>query len=971
MIKKFTQISLLIFILIFTINIFAQAQTVVTGTITNKSSKENLDAVSVTVKNGTAGTYTDEKGKFKLTTNQKPPFNIVISSVGYADMEMQVTGNDQSFAIALEPSYVLGQDIVVAASRVPERILESPVSIERVGSAMIVNAPTNSYYNILQNLTGVDFTTSSLTFQTPSTRGFNGSGNVRLNQIVDGMDNQAPGLNFSVGSVIGPTDIDVDNMELLEGASSALYGPGGMNGTLIINSKDPFKYQGVSFQVKEGVMNVSSPVRSASPYQDYAFRWAEKLSDKFAFKISAQYIEAKDWVAFDSSNYDALSGQKIPGTRTSDPNYNGVNVYGDETSENLASLNTTILAQIKQEVGSTNYNNIYAASQQYLTQNPNATLQDYNSFLTFIGAGALVQAGGSTFLYGNFRNYFTGVNVSRTGYKEQDVADPITRNIRVSGELAYNISDALTLSLSGNYGTGNTIYTGSDRYVLKNLQMGQYKIELKSKNWFIRAYTTQENSGDAYNATVNTQLINESWGGGSQVWYPTFMSYYTNYRNAGYDEVAAANAARAQVDANRPAPGSPEFNHLADSIAKLPIPQGGHFLDRTDLYVGEAQYNLTDALGLKKGTDVLVGGDVKQYELNSQGTLFADTTGKIGINEFGLYAQVSQKFFKDVLKLSVSGRYDKNQNFEGRFTPRASAVITVAKNQNIRLSYQEAYRFPTTQNQWINLNTGEGILIGGLPQLRDFYNLNPGDKNYNPGFTQASVLAGNPQIATFGKYTPETANSFELGYKGLVADDKLLIDVYGYFAQYKNLLTRVNVLQLPEYPDPNAAMDFEQGNYQGISISVNSPTKVNTDGFGVSLEYLLRHNFFITANFSSDDINKKDSVYSPGATFKSYFNTPKYRSNVGFGNSGFGYQKRMGFNLVWHWQDEFYVQSDFINGYVNAFSTLDADISYKFPAIKSLLKIGATNLINHYYLNAPGNPSIGGLYYISFGYNVF
>ncbi len=960
-----------------TMIVLAQNVTAITGSITNKATKENLAAVSVTVKGTSSGTYTDERGKYRLTVNQQPPFTLIISSVGYTDKEVQVTDASQALVIEMDPSYALGEEIVVAASRVPERILQSPVSIERVNSLAIINAPAPSYYDLLNNLKGVDFTTSSLTFKTPSTRGFNGSGNVRFNQIVNGMDNQAPGLNFSLGSVIGLTQLDVDNMELLEGASSALYGPGGMNGTLIVSSKDPFKYQGVSAEIKQGVMNINSPARNASPYYDLSLRWAEKLSDKFAFKLSAQYIEAKDWVAYDSSDYNVLTGQQIPGTRFSDPNYNGVNLYGDETTQNLSNVDSSILRLIQGAVGSATYNALYGASQQFFAANPNATQSDYNAFLNSIGGGPLTQPLNglvpSTFLFGSFRNFYTGQNVSRTGYKEQDVVEPTTRNIRLSAALDYKISDRLTLTLSGNYGTGNTVYTGSDRYVLKNLQMGQYKIELKSNDWFLRAYTTQENSGDAYNATVNTRLLNEAWGGGSNVWYPTYMTAFTAYRDAGLSPIEAANAARIQADQGRPAPGSAQFNHLADSIARLPIPQGGHFLDKTNLYFAEAQYDLTNALGLdKKGTDVLIGGDIKEYVLNSQGTLFADKPDStIKINEFGIYAQVSQNLFHDVLKLSLSSRYDKNENFEGRFTPRASAVITVAKNQNIRLSYQQAYRFPTTQNQWINLNTGAGILIGGLPQLRDLYGLNPYDKNYNPGFTQTSVVAGNPQIATFGKYTPETANSFEAGFKGLEADNKLLIDVYGYFAEYKNLITRITVLQLPEFPDANAAHDFATGNYQGISVSVNSPIKVNTSGFGASLQYLLRHNFYITANFSSDNINKRNEVYSPTATFKSYYNTPKYRSNLGFGNSGFGNQSRIGFNIMWHWQDNFYVQSDFINGYVNAYSSLDAQVSYKFPSIKSMIKLGTTNLTNHYYINAPGNPSIGGLYYISLGYNVF
>ena len=187
---------------------------------------------------------------------------------------------DAATAVQVEfkPVSTLGTEVVISASRVPERILESPVSIERVNAATIRNSPASSYYDVIGNLKGVDMVTSSLTFKTPSTRGFNGSGNTRFNQIVDGMDNQAPGLNFSVGNVIALTELDVDNMELLEGASSALYGPGGMNGTLVINSKDPFKYQGVSAQVKGGVMNVNSPVRSASAYTDISFRWAQKIS---------------------------------------------------------------------------------------------------------------------------------------------------------------------------------------------------------------------------------------------------------------------------------------------------------------------------------------------------------------------------------------------------------------------------------------------------------------------------------------------------------------------------------------------------------------------------------------------------------------------------------------------------------------------------------------------------------------------
>ncbi len=256
----------------------------ISGTVRNSITKEPVPSVSVLVKGQSSGTFTNEDGSFKLNVD-KTPVVLIFSSVGYENQELTVSDAATAVALDFVPASSLGQEVVVSASRLPERILESPVSIERVSAANIRSAPATSYYDIVNTLKGVDVVASSLTFKTPTTRGFAGSGSTRFNQIVDGMDNQAPGLNFSVGSVIGLTELDVESMELLPGASSALYGPGGMNGTLLINSKNPFRYQGLSFQVKTGIMHTDGRQRDPSPYHNWSLRWAEKVSEKFAFKI--------------------------------------------------------------------------------------------------------------------------------------------------------------------------------------------------------------------------------------------------------------------------------------------------------------------------------------------------------------------------------------------------------------------------------------------------------------------------------------------------------------------------------------------------------------------------------------------------------------------------------------------------------------------------------------------------------------
>ena len=922
--SRLTPISFLIISLLF----FSQAsfaqQTTIKGTVTNKITGEGVPAVSITVKDGEEGTYTDEKGNFSLDTKKSPPLTLIISSIGYKQTEVEVNNISTPVNVSLETASTLGQEVVVAATRTPSTIMESPVTIERISATDIRNSAQPSYYDIISKLNGVDVVNASLTFTSPTTRGFNGSGNLRLNQIVDGMDNQAPGLNFSVGGVVGLVGLDVASVELIPGASSALYGPGGMNGAIVINSKDPFRYQGLSVEAKTGVMNIDNKDRSASPYYDFQLRWAEKVSDKFAFKIGGEYLEAKDWVANDYRDYDRLgtTGGLKKGTRETDPNYDGVNVYGDETT---ADIKSNVLNPIAQNIP------FYAP---YINSLP------------------------------------ASIPVSRTGYDEKNIVDPVTKNIKVFGAVSYKLTQNTSLNAEGYWGTGNTVYTGSDRYSLLNLKIAQYKVELTNPDWFLRAYTTQENAGESYNATVTTRLVNEAWkpSGGENGWYAQYAMAFLNKKLAGETDIAAHTYARQVADQGRPAPGSAEFKKLFDQVRSIPISKGGGlFVDKTDLYNIEGQYDFSEKTS--KFADILVGANYKRYVLNSEGTLFADSSGKIPINEVGAYIQLTKKVLNDKLKFIASGRYDKNENFDGRFTPRFSVVIKVAEDNNLRLSYQQAYRFGSTQQQWINLRVGGGTaLIGGVPSFRKFYHFDT-----NPVYSiDNNLFAGNPQVANLPKFKAETVNSFEGGYKGLLFQKKLLVDLYGYFGIYNNFISRTLVAQSingdksvftdpatvrANLSDPKLATTY--------SVPVNVKGDVNTYGFGLSLTYSLPHNFLIDANVSSDHLGDVPEGFIAG------FNAPELRAGGSFSNTGFGKQNRFGFNVSYRWQDKIDYQGDFANGVVPAYQVVDAQLSYKFSHPKFLLKIGATNLLNQYYRNGFGNPAIGGLYYVSLGYNVF
>ena len=898
---------------IITIGAFAQNVTI-NGNVRNSSTKEGSGAVSVIVKGEDIGTFTDDKGNYRLTV-KKLPVTLLISSVGYELQEVTVADATVKTQVEFKPTNILGQEVVVAANRVPQKIMESPVSIERVSAANIRNSPASNYYDVVTALKGVDVTTSSLTFKTPTTRGFNSSGNTRFNQLVDGMDNQAPGLNFSVASIIGLSELDVDNIELLSGASSALYGAGGMNGTLLMTSKNPFKYQGLSVLIKEGVMHVGgNSQRAASPYHNWNMRWGKKISNKFAFKINAELLQAKDWQGRDYRNYAraATGGSVKAGDRASDPNYDGINVYGDETT---AEIRSAVLNSI-------------AASAPFL-----------KNFIDTLNGGA-------------------AINVSRTGYTEKEVTNPNTVNFKLGGSLHYKISPKTEAILAAYWGTGNTVYTGSERYSLKDFKMGQYKFELMSKNWSIRAYTTQENAGESYNTTVATRLFNESWkpSGGATGWFSQYSQTYLAARLAGATNAAAHTTARAQSDIGRPSANSAQFKKSYDSIRTKPLKTGGALLlDKSDLYSVEGNYNLSHLTG--KYVDILFGASYKQYVLNSEGTLFADSLGRIKISEYGAYVQASRKIMNRI-HLTVSGRYDKNQNFKGRFTPRATLLFKIMENNNFRVSYQTAYRFPSNQQQYINLGVGSNVfLIGGNPGFREFYNFAAKPTYDFDALRAGTILAYTPQ-----DLKPESLSSFEAGFKGLMMQGKLLVDVYGYYGTYQDFLGRKVTVQ-----QSGAAIALgDTLNGRRLSIPVNSTVKVKTYGFGLGIDYRLPWNFTIGANVSSDILKDVPS------TFVAYFNSPKYKANVSFGNSGFGPGKQIGFSVAYRYQGAVLYQGDFATGNLPDVQTLDAQVSFKLPkANKSIIKLGATNLLNQYYYNAVGNSQIGGLYYLSFGYNIY
>ena len=545
------------------------SQTTISGKVTDING-EPLMGVNVLSESLVHGTTTDVNGKYTLVINVTVPFKVEFSYVGFKTKTVEVTTNNSNLNITLEEESSYLDEIVVSASRTPERIMESPVTVERMDAMAVRNTPSASFYDGLENLKGIDMNSNGLTFKSVNTRGFAAFSNTRFVQLVDGMDNSSPALNFVLGNLLGASELDIESVELLPGASSALYGANAFNGILFMNTKNPFDSEGVSAYVKSGV--TSQNAGGTNVYTETSARVARKFSHKFAAKASFTFTNGTDYIAEDYDQYTVNAAGKandIVKFENRGLAHDGLNIYGDEVATNIKAVALGM----------------------------ESTLKDKD-----VPGVYLLPTGASA--------YVPDVVVGMPGYKERDLTDYKIKNFKMSTSFNYRPmgNEDLEIIYNFKYGQGNTIYQGANRYNLENFMMQQHKLEFKGKKFFARFYATIEDANESYDMKftgVNMSLKQKN------TWFGTYVGAFV-----ATGGTATHAQAKAAADATLALPGTAAFDTMFQATKSDPnLSTGSLFTDKSRIYHSDVNYNFGD---------VQVGGSYRMYELNSNGTIFTD-----------------------------------------------------------------------------------------------------------------------------------------------------------------------------------------------------------------------------------------------------------------------------------------------------------------------------------------------------------
>ena len=946
------------------------AQTTVTGTVVD----DNNDPIpgATIVVDSMNGTVADFDGNFTISVQNTPPFTITVSSVGFDSATLNVTVSNLDFDVKLESSQNLLDEIVVSASRIAERLFESPVTIEKFDYKDIAQSTGADFYSSLEGLKGVQINSGGLFLQQVNTRGFSTIYNNGFVQLVDGMNNEAPGLNFSAGNLLGINELDIQSVELMPGASSALYGANATKGILFMNSKNPFDFQGVSAYYKHGL--TSQKAAGDNSYYDFGFRAANKFSDKFAAKITVSYKRGTDWHAVDYRDVNGLDGRYVDGSVEAQnprdfPDYDGVNVYGD------------------------------------IGQNFDMTQVFAGLVLpALVANGTFTPAQGGQFaaIFGQMNTDFFGSTViNLSGYNEVDLVDNIASTFKTDISLNYKPTEDSEIIFNSKIGQGNTMLHATNRNMLKNFGLQQHKIEYNNKNLNLRYYASIENSGNTHDVSALGAVMGIAQPGGLNGYFAKYFNGYFGalpylidpnpivgfgtmaaYAAAGYDlpfllsgeqRLAAHAAGRKAADANMLRPGSKAWNDAYKVALTNGIDVfggGAGILDTSKSNSFEANYNLQD---LVSEVDIVIGASYRDYILRSNGTLFTDYDAPIEYNEMGMYAQAQKSVLGGAVKLTGSMRYDKSEFFDGHITPRIGALVNLSENQNIRFSYQTGFQNPSAQDQYIGLDAGAAVLMGSSPDNVDRFNMKfrglSGYTGYITGkqvqqnsFTLASVLAGAPvKAGNLGNVEAQYVQSYDLGYR--INGKKTAFDINAYFTQWDNFISAVNVIT-PMYNTFGGLAALSQGDYKVFSYDANTDQVVKTLGVsaGIETQFLKVFDLNMTYSYNKMDFDNSNTDFEAG------FNTPQTRIVMSLGSTKIA--DNFSFNVSAKYHDSFlWQQSGFVDGVIPTNTTFDASMNFDIPKLDSRIKIGGTNIGGCEYLVMPGSGMVGQQFYVGFTLN--
>ena len=715
------------------------AQTTITGVVKDAKTGETLLGANIKVSGKALGTTTGLDGKFSLKLADSPPFTIEISMLGFVAVSVEITKNNQEVMVSLEEDATSLEEIVFSASRRRQKVQEAPASVSIITSKDILNsaAAVDPVMN-LANIVGVQMQQQSANSINIEMRAGSGVFGTSTFPILDYRYLVTPSAGLFQSFQTGMSNIDIQRVEVVRGAASALYGPGVTSGVVHFMSKSPIDYPGTTVEMLGGSLSTTGmTVR-------HAFK---NDNDKFGFKINVRYMKGSDFELDPVEDADFIASQQ---TTISQPAIVNGRVDPTQPGETLLTL---------------------------------ADLDDN---------------GDGNPLATEYKNYSANVH------------------------LEFRPTDQTTAFLSAGFANGGGLFfnsqgagysQGNDYWVQGRVQSG---------GLFAQLYYNYNDGGDREN--------------------PTFL--YAS----GLRQVAERNSLEAQLQYN------------------FDVPK---FLN----------------------SNFTIGSDYRNSQSMTENTLYGINEDRDDYIITGAYLQGTSKITDKLELTYAGRYDKFNFIDEGAFAPRVAIVFKASENHTLRASFNKANTGPSALQQNIDFpvsvlapgiadvwlsgqyapqtfssNPTIDLSIPGLPDLpygtqqfplayaygavaaptlgalygglatnpflgvvQNFFSTYAGGTGGTGQLVGYNLFNGEPMndLVGTGRSQIETLNSFELGYKGLIANKlSIALDVYTYerkgFTQFTAIGPTFNLVGADFANDLGAQVGADFASSPGVTADVEA-----------------------------------------------------------------------------------------------------------------------------------------------------
>ncbi|MCK4427679.1 MAG: TonB-dependent receptor plug domain-containing protein, partial [candidate division Zixibacteria bacterium] len=234
------------------------------GRVVDKETEEPLPGVSIIIKKTTLGTAADEDGRYFLIKVPSGKHQVMATVMGHksAIKEVEISaGETYTLNFELEASPIELGGVVVTGTRTPRYVKDVPLRTEVITMKHIEDKEATTLYEAVEGISGirVEQQCSYCNFSIIRMQGLE-SGHTQV--LIDGQP-----IFSGLAGVYGLQQIptaNIERIEVVKGAGSALYGSSAIAGVINVITKKPTARPSVEANVSFGTHNTNNYTLSAS-----------------------------------------------------------------------------------------------------------------------------------------------------------------------------------------------------------------------------------------------------------------------------------------------------------------------------------------------------------------------------------------------------------------------------------------------------------------------------------------------------------------------------------------------------------------------------------------------------------------------------------------------------------------------------------------------------------------------------------